>query len=152
MLNEVVKGFELEHFLGTWYEIARIDYKFEHNLYAVTTDYTLRRDGKVKVATHGHRGGPDGHRKMWNGKAKLGCPRRPDKPGYLLVSYFWFFYQPYYILALDQHYKYALIGGRKKKYLWILSRHPELSMDIVRDLLNRASLLGYDMTRLKFVK
>ena len=53
---ETVDGFELERYLGTWYEIARLDHSFERGLSSVTATYSLREDGGVRVVNRGYNG------------------------------------------------------------------------------------------------
>lgn len=147
---ETVKNFDLKRYLGKWYEIARFDFRFERGLVAVTAEYTMRRDGKVRVVNSGRRGSPQGRLSQAEGKAKLGAPKDPERPGFLKVSFFGPFYSPYYILDLDPDYRYVLIGGKKRKYLWILSRTPELPQETIRRLVDRAAELGFDTSKLLF--
>ena len=152
MEEQVIQGFELSRFLGKWYEIARFEHIFERGMQAVTAEYSIRSDGKVRVINRGHRGAMDGSLAQVVGKAKLGAPKNPNRPGYLKVSFFGPFYTPYYILALDADYRYALVGGKKRKYLWILSREPQLPQDITQGLITKAKELGFDVSRLVFVQ
>lgn len=152
MEEQVIQGFELSRFLGKWYEIARFEHIFERGMQAVTAEYSIRSDGKVRVINRGHRGAMDGSLAQVVGKAKLGAPKNPNRPGYLRVSFFGPFYTPYYILALDADYRYALVGGKKQKYLWILSREPQLPQDITQGLITKAKELGFDVSRLVFVQ
>ena len=152
MEEQVIQGFELSRFLGKWYEIARFEHIFERGMQAVTAEYSIRSDGKVRVINRGHRGAMDGSLAQVVGKAKLGNPKSPNRPGYLKVSFFGPFYTPYYILALDADYRYALVGGKKRKYLWILSREPQLPQDITQGLITKAKELGFDVSRLVFVQ
>lgn len=150
--KDTVKGFDLKRYLGKWHEIARFDYRFERNLEACTAEYSIRADGLVKVVNSGHKNSPTGTLKTANGKAKLGAPDDPSKPGFLKVSFFWCFYSPYYILALDPDYQYALVAGKNQKYLWILSRTPNLSPATTQMLIDEAKQRGFETSRLLFVK
>lgn len=152
MEYDTIKGFDLKRYLGKWYEIARFDYRFERDMYAVTAEYSIRSDGKVRVVNSGHKGSPDGKLSLSEGKAKLGAPNDPQKPGFLKVSFFGPFYSPYYILALDPDYQYALVAGKKHKYLWILSRKPELPQDIIQMLIDQAKQQGFETSKLMFTK
>lgn len=152
MEDKVIQGFELSRFLGKWYEIARFEHIFERGMQAVTAEYSIRPDGKVKVINRGHRGAVDGPLAQVVGKAKLSAPNDPNQPGALRVSFFGPFYTPYNILALDSDYRYALIGGKKQKYLWILSREPQLSQDITQGLIAQAQELGFDVSKLVFIQ
>ena len=48
-----IEEFELDRYLGTWYEIARLDHSFERGLNNITADYSVRDDGGVKVINRG---------------------------------------------------------------------------------------------------
>ena len=54
---EPVDNFELEPYLGTWYEIARLDHSFQRGMSNVTANYSLREDGGVAVLNRGYRVG-----------------------------------------------------------------------------------------------
>lgn len=142
--NAVIKQeFDLSRYLGTWYEVARFDHKFERGLTHCTAEYTLKEEGKVKVL---NRGKKDGKWDTAEGKAKS-----TDTPGHLRVSFFGPFYSDYRILLLDPDYTYALVGSASDSYLWILSRTPELS-PIDRDtILMEAQTRGYDINKLIWV-
>lgn len=141
--------FELEKYLGTWYEIARFDHSFERGLEGITANYSLRSDGKIRVLNQGYKGSLNGKLKKAEGKAKLTSPETPRN---LKVSFFWNFYGSYNILELDANYQYALIGSNSDKYLWILSRTPQLDKAILDQLLEKAKARGYDTSKLIMVQ
>jgi len=138
-------SFQLEKYLGTWYEIARFDHSFERGLQGVTATYSLMPDGKINVLNQGYKNSLDGKFKKAVGKAKL---FNPNTPRNLLVSFFWIFYAPYNILELDSDYQYALIGSKSSDYLWILSRTPQLEEKTYQMLLDKAQTRGYDTSKL----
>jgi len=137
--------FEIEKYLGTWYEIARFDHSFERNLQGTTATYTLRSDGKIKVVNQGYKGSLNGKQSVAVGKAKLTSSETPRN---LLVSFFLFFYAPYNILELDKDYQYVLIGSNSDKYLWILSRTPQMEPSTYNMLVDKAKARGYDTSKL----
>ena len=147
--TEPINGFELNRYLGKWYEIARLDHSFERGLIKVTADYSLRDDGGIKVINRGFN--PD--KNEWEeatGKAYFA-----DKPdvGQLKVSFFGPFYGAYNILELDKSaYLYALVAGPDRSYLWILARSPELEQTIIDQLVQKAKLLGFPTDELIYVK
>lgn len=142
--NTTVRSVDLEKYLGTWFEIARFDHSFERGLEYATARYTLMDNGKVKVVNSGIK---DGQVKTSEGKAKT-----TDNPGLLRVSFFGPFYSDYRIMMLDDDYKYALIGSGSQKYLWILSRTPQIPEDVKASMLLEARLRGYDVSKLIWVK
>ena len=146
---EVVSGFDLNRYLGTWYEIARLDHRFERGLSDVTATYNLRDDGGVKVVNRGYRA-DDGEWDEAEGKAYfLG----DENVGQLKVSFFGPFYGGYNIIELDKdEYQYSMVAGPDRSYLWILSRTPDLDDAILERLLARASELGFPIAELIMVE
>lgn len=144
----VVDGFELDRYLGRWYEIARLDHPFERGLSHVTAEYSIRQDGGVDVLNRGF----DMEAGEWQeavGRAYF--VEAPDV-GRLKVSFFGPFYGGYNIIALDQeHYAHALVCGPDRSYLWILARSPVLDGATVEALVHRASELGFATDELIFV-
>ncbi len=129
--------------LGKWYEIARIDHYFETGLDNVTAVYSVKADGKLTVTNAGWR---DGKQKISNGKIKL-----TKASGLLRVSFFWPFYSDYRVLMMAEDNSCALIGGSSEKYLWILSRSPEMSQRDRNKLLREATKRGYKVSDLIWV-
>ena len=142
-----INKLDLQRYLGTWYEIARFDHRFERGLQGVTATYSLRDDGKIKVVNKGYKNSLDGELDVATGKAKL-----TDDPGKLKVSFFWIFYGDYYILELEENYQWALIGSSSDKYLWILSRTPKLEEPVKNRILELAQKRGYDTSKLIWVE
>ncbi|MDH3513466.1 MAG: lipocalin family protein [Gammaproteobacteria bacterium] len=144
-----VDDFSLEKYLGKWYEIARLDHRFERGLSRISAEYSLREDGGVRVLNRGY-SAEDKEWKQAEGKAYF--VEGPDK-GYLKVSFFWLFYGSYVVFELDhEQYQYALVSGPDKSYLWILSRTPEMKKDLKDKLIAKATALGFDTGKLIFVE
>ncbi len=144
---EAVTNFDVERYLGTWYEIARMDFRFERGLDNTTATYTLNPDGSVKVDNRGRRT-ETGVREQAMGKAKfVGDPAI----AMLRVSFFGPFYGGYNVIRLDKDYQYALIAGSKLKYLWILSRTPTIPDDVKNSYLATAKSIGYKTDELIWV-
>lgn len=141
--KSTVKTLDLSSYLGTWYELARFDHTFERGMQEVMAFYELRDDGKIDVINSGIK---NGKYKVAYGKAKL-----TDEAGVLRVSFFGPFYSDYRVLMLDEDYEYALVGGKNDKYLWILSRNPELEDEDYDKILTEASRRGYDISRLIWI-
>jgi len=143
-----VKNFELDRYLGTWYEIARLDHSFERGLDNVTAQYSLRDDGGVRVINRGY-SAKKGEWKEAEGKAFF----VGDKDqGYLKVSFFGPFYGSYVVFELEQEgYQYAFISGPDRSYLWLLSRTTEISEATMRLFEQKARSLGFDLDELVWV-
>ncbi len=135
---------DLNKFLGKWYEIARFDHSFERDMQRVTAEYKLQPDGRIQVINSGYK---DGKFKETIGKAKT-----TDTSGLLRVSFFMNFYSDYRVLMIDKDYQYVLVGGNSPKYLWILSRTPQISNDTLQKIIGVAKEKGYDTEKLIFVE
>ncbi|WP_445351946.1 lipocalin family protein [Halomonas koreensis] len=142
--TRAVTGFELDRYLGRWYEIARLDHAFEEGLDCVTADYARREDGGVRVINRGVDLAA-GEVDVAEGKAyPVGAPGE----GRLKVSFFGPFYAGYNVLALADDYAWALVAGPDRDYLWLLSRTPELPAATYRDLVERAAALDFPVETL----
>src|SRR3954471_4734468 len=113
-----VKPFDVEKYLGKWFEIARFDFRFERNLNNTTANYSLNDDGSIKVVNRGYNYKTEKWKEA-TGKAKF--VSSPDEAR-LKVSFFGPFYSGYNVIAIDADYKYALVAGKSLDYLWLLSR------------------------------
>ena len=143
-----VDRFQVDRYLGKWFEIARLDHSFERGLTHVSAQYSMRDDGGVKVLNRGY-SAKENTWKQVEGKAYF--VQAPDI-GYLKVSFFGPFYGAYVIFDLDrEHYRYALVCGPEKSYLWILSRTPHMEIDQRDTLVSKAAALGFDTEKLIFV-
>ena len=144
-----VDNFELQRYLGTWYEIARLDHSFERGLEQVTANYSLRDDGGVKVINKGF----NAIKNKWKqAEGKAYFVGEPDI-GQLKVSFFGPFYGGYNIIELDKtNYQYSLVCGPNLSYLWILARDPQLDKTIVDKLVAKAKSLGFATDKLIYVR
>jgi apolipoprotein D and lipocalin family protein len=143
-----ITGFDVNRYLGTWYEIARLDHSFERDLEQVTAEYSLRDDGGIRVLNKGY----NSVKQRWEQAEGKAYFTGDSKVGRLKVSFFGPFYGGYNIIDLDhEDYQYALVSGPNTSYLWILARQPVLDAAIVRQLLAKASRYGFDTSRMIFV-
>ena len=143
-----VQSFDKSRYLGTWYEIARLDHSFERGLEQITATYTLREDGGINVLNRGFHVA-DGVWNEANGKAYF---VDSEEVGHLKVSFFGPFYASYVIMALDPDYQWALVTGPNRDYFWILSRTPSLSETTLIMLLEQAKHKGYPVQELIYVQ
>ncbi|MET0091472.1 MAG: lipocalin family protein [Candidatus Thiodiazotropha sp.] len=144
-----VDNFDLQRYLGKWYEIARLDHSFERGLDNITAEYTLRDDGGVRVVNRGY-SSEDGDWRTAEGKAYF--VEDPTK-GYLKVSFFGPFYGAYVVFDLDpENYQYAFVSGPDSDYLWFLSRTPQVSEELLERFRRESRALGFDVDQLIYVK
>ncbi|WP_449399134.1 lipocalin family protein [Chryseobacterium wanjuense] len=143
-----VQNFNADKYLGKWYEMARFDYKFEKNMDNVTATYSLNPDGTIKVQNRGY----NYVKKEWKesiGEAKF---LKNKSEARLKVSFFKPIWAGYNVIDIDDDYQYALVAGSSLKYLWILSRAPEIPESIRQRFLEKAKKIGYDTDELIWVK
>ena len=142
-----VQSFDKTRYLGKWYEIARLDFKYERGLNNTTAEYSLNEDGSIKVLNKGY----DYTQKEWReaiGKAKF---VKEENIGMLKVSFFGPFYSGYNVLAIDEDYQYALVSGKNLDYLWILSRETSIPERIKQEYLKIAEDIGFKTSDLIWV-
>ena len=127
---------DINKYLGRWYEIAKIPKQFEQNFTNVTADYSLNSDGTINVINSGY---------SFDDKVSItGIAKQTDVPNLLKVSFFTGVKSDYNILYVDQYYNYAIIGGKDKNSLWILSRIPVIHYTILELLIYIATCKGYN--------
>ena len=142
-----ISPFDVNRYLGKWYEIARLDHRFERGKDHVTATYAKRNDGGINVLNRGY----DPVKKQWNesdGKAYF--TGKPDIAA-LKVSFFGPFYGGYNVIALDEDYQYALVSGPNRDYLWILSRQPKIPDNVKQQYLTTAKRLVFAVDKLIWV-
>jgi len=139
-----VSEFDSERYLGTWYEIARLDHRFERGLYNVTATYSKNDNGTIKVQNRGY----EVSKEAWKdatGKAKF-----VDDPttAHLKVSFFGPIYGSYIVYELGEDYDYAFISGYNKKSLWLLAREPFPPEEVMAKFRETATNAGFDLSGL----
>ncbi len=142
-----VKPFDKEKYLGKWFEIARIDFRFEKNLSNTTAEYSLNDDGTIRVVNRGL------NTKTGKTVESVGRARFVGDPeeAKLKVSFFGPFYAGYNVIAIDENYNNALVCGKNAGYLWILSRKKTISERVKNNFLKIAETMGFDTSRLLWV-
>jgi len=143
-----VSDYDVERYTGKWYEIARLDHRFERGLSNVTAEYSMADDGSIRVVNRGY----DNDGKSWQEAIGKAYPLGDPTVGQLKVSFFGPFYGGYNILKLDREdYQYSLVSGPSRSYLWILARQPKLEPAILDELISYARELEYDTDSLIYV-
>ena len=143
-----VTGFELNRYLGKWFEVARVDNRFEKGLIKTTAEYTLNGDGSVNVLNSGI-DEISGRHKRASGTAVF---VRNKYEGALKVSFFGPFYGGYNIIDLDEDYRWAIIVGSSPKYFWVLSRTAEAPEELKERSIKVASEVGVAPGNLNWVQ
>lgn len=144
-----VDNFDKDRYLGTWYEIARLDHSFERGLSNVSAEYSLREDGGIRVLNRGY----SKEEGEWSEAEGKGYFVYSEDIGHLKVSFFGPFYGSYAIFGLDKEdYQYAWVAGNNTNYLWLLAREPEVSDELIEAFETRAEELGFDTDELIYVE
>lgn len=144
-----VEDFEVNRYLGKWYEIARLDHSFERGLSKVTAEYSLRDDGGIKVVNRGFSVADN----QWDEAVGKAYFVDSENLAYLKVSFFGPFYGSYVVFGLDQeNYQYSFISGPDTSYLWLLARTPQVPAEVTQRFIDKASGLGFDTDELIFVE
>jgi apolipoprotein D and lipocalin family protein len=148
---EPVPELDLERYSGTWYEIARLPFRYQKDCaHSVVVEYALRDDGRVDVTNRCVRA--DGTVSEARGLAKRAGKDRPASalkvrfaPAFLsFLSAVW---ADYWVIDLAPDYSHAVVGGPDRKYLWILSRTPEMPEGRYREIVDRLARV-YDVAGL----
>lgn len=144
---EVVKQYDLQRYLGTWYEIARLDHSFEKGMTHTSANYVLNPDGSIQVLNRGY----DTKKKEWRETIGKALPLINANIPSLKVSFFGPFYGGYHVFALDENYRWALIVGSDLDYFWILARDKNISPELKAELVTRAKNIGIATDQLIWV-
>ncbi|MFO7620238.1 MAG: lipocalin family protein [Bacteroidales bacterium] len=141
----VVSSVDINRYSGTWYEIARLPFSFESKLKCITATYSLRKDGRITVLNRGHF-----ITDPQKTTSSRGVAFAPDyrAPGKLKVQFFWPFRGNYWIMELDEDYRYVLVGEPRLRYLWILAREKNMDEQTFDMLLKKATDAGYNLSDL----
>lgn len=141
---EVVQSVDLTRYVGQWYEISRLPNSFQKKCAdTVTANYTIRADGKIEVVNRCRKA--SGEYTTAKGKAKIVDKKTNAK---LKVTFFWPFYGNYWILDLGPNYEYAVVGEPDRKYLWILSRSPQMDEALYQQLLQKMAAKGFNTEKM----
>jgi apolipoprotein D and lipocalin family protein len=144
---QTVSRFDIDRYLGTWYEIASYPNRFQRGCVATTATYGKRADGAIEVVNSCREERFDGKLKRVEGKAWVAGDKRD--PAKLKVQFFWPFSGNYWVIGLDPEYRWAIVGEPSRDYLWILSRTPSIPDELYQRLMEQVRAAGYDTTRLR---
>jgi len=142
---QTVDFVDLNRYVGQWYEIARYQHRFQEGCVGSKATYTLRDDGKISVLNECYKNSLTGELRSAQGKAWVVDKKTNAK---LKVSFFWPFAGDYWIIDLGEQYEYAVVGHPTRKYLWILSRTPEMKEEVYQAILQRLEKQDYNTKKL----
>ncbi len=143
---ETVKELDIQKYLGLWYEIAAFPQRFQKDCTGVTAEYTQTELGRIHIKNSCFKKSLDGVLSVANAK---GWIPDPQFPGRLKVQFFWPFKGDYWVIGLDPDYQWAIVGSPTRKYLWFLSRTPQISETLFEKMSSLSQNQGFDLTKLK---
>ncbi len=137
--NTTVSEFDINRYMGKWYEVARIDNRYQRNLTAVTAEYRLDGDNRIAIINRGY----NSSNGEWREIEARG--ETTSTVGRLKVSFFLFVTSEYNVMDLGDDYEWALVGSKSSKFLWIISRTPSLPNDTLNHIISIAQRRGYNI-------
>lgn len=137
-----VSDLDLNRYAGTWYEIASYPQRFQEGCTGTTATYSLNEDGTIGVLNRCRKDALDGPEVKAEGKARM---KDPERPAELEVSFFGPFWGDYWVIDLDDDYRFAVIGQPSRDYLWILSRTPTMPEAMYSGILERLAAQHYPL-------
>lgn len=143
-----VPAVDLQRYLGTWYEIARLPMRHEPEDYRdITATYSLQDDGKVRVANRATDGKGEPQESIGEATPVDGSSNSKLVVTFLPEGLRWipFTKGDYWILRLDPDYRVALVGSPDRKYLWLLAREPRIDPSTRDDYLATARAQGFEL-------
>jgi apolipoprotein D and lipocalin family protein len=146
-----VTSVDLSRYVGTWYEIARLPMWFQRHCVDSKAIYSSRPDGLVGV--HNECVTESGRVEQAEGVATVVDPKTNARLRVVFDNWFARLFGSsregnYWILDLDPEYRTAMVGTPDRRYLWILSRIPQLEDSTYQRLVERARQLGYPVSDL----
>ena len=148
---ETVQKVDLERYTGDWFEIARIDHWFQKGCVDSQATYNLRSDGDIEVINKCRLGSSDGKVKVSKGRAWVVDPESNSKLKVQFALRFLklpFLAGNYWIIELDEFFRYVMVGEEKREYLWILSRERTLPDETLSMLVEKAKSEGFPVDKL----
>jgi len=142
---ETVPSVDLQKYMGKWYEIAAFPQRFEKGCHCTAAEYEMTDKGYVRVINTCRKDSPDGKVSQAKGKAFVVKGSNNAK---LRVQFFWPFRGDYWIIDLAEDYGYAVVGAPDRKYLWILSRTPQMDPVLYQNIVDRVARKGFDISKL----
>jgi len=142
---ETVPSVDLQKYMGKWYEIAAFPQRFEKGCHCTAAEYEMTDKGYVRVINTCRKDSPDGKVNQAKGKAFVVKGSNNAK---LRVQFFWPFRGDYWIIDLAEDYGYAVVGAPDRKYLWILSRTPQMDPVLYQNIVDRVARKGFDISKL----
>ena len=145
---ETVDHVNLQRFMGDWYVIASIPTFLEKNAYNAVESYNLNTDGSIATVFTFRDGGFDGELKRYTPTGYVEDEATQARWG---MQFVWPIKADYRVIYLADDYSATVVGRKKRDYVWIMARTPQLPEAQYRQLVNLVSERGYDASKLRVV-
>lgn len=119
---------DLNRYAGLWYEIAKIPNRFQKQCASGTTaEYSLLPNGNLQVVNRCRESQEE--EDSVKGAAKIVDTKTNAKLKVSFVRFLgkYWFWGDYWIIGLDDEYRWAIVGTPGRKYGWILGREKIMS-------------------------
>ncbi len=140
---DVVNKVDIQRYIGKWYEIARLPFKYQEGCNCTTAEYSIIDSTTIRVINKCMK---EGEVDDATGKAFVVEGSNNAK---LRVQFFWPFRGDYWIIDLDENnYQYAVVGTPNRENLWILSRSKLMDEQLYNSLIDKCKTKGFDTSKL----
>jgi apolipoprotein D and lipocalin family protein len=143
-----VTSFEVERYMGRWYEIKRLDHPFELNLTNVSADYRLLPNGFIEMVSRGFQV----RENRWLTAKSTASFIGSKEVASLKLSFGGSADDDYNVLFVDPAYRYAIVTCDDRDGLWILSREPVLDKSILDSLVAKAKVWEFPVENMIYVE
>lgn len=147
---QTVPFVDLERYTGKWYEVARLPTRFQRDCIGATAEYEMIGEGMLSVFNTCYT--QEGKTRTIRGEARVDGEHtarlKVTFDNFFFKLFSWLIKADYWIIDLAEDYSYAVVGAPNRKYLWILSREPQLPEALYQSLRKRIGAQGFDTERL----
>jgi apolipoprotein D and lipocalin family protein len=146
---QTVTNVDINRYMGKWYEIASFPQRFQKGCQCTTAEYTLSEKGYVIVENRCNKDSVLGKQSYIRGKAFV---EKNSGNAKLKVQFFWPFKAKYWIIDLADDYSYAVVSHPNRRYLWILSRTPQMNKAVYDQIISRLKEKDFDLNKLQITR
>lgn len=140
---------DLDRFMGDWYVVANIPTFLEKEAWNAVERYDRGKGNRIETTFTFNQGGPEGEKKTFT---PVGFVDEDDASNARWgMRFVWPVKAEYIIMHVDEAYQETVIGRRKRDYLWIMARSPDLPEDRLQALISLAVAEGYDREKIQRV-
>jgi len=131
--------------MGDWYVIGGILTSFEKGAYHAVENYRLDDKGRIPTTFTFRKGSFDGPKKTYKSMAFV---HNRETFAEWRIQFFWPLRFPYLVIYLDEAYQATAVSTDDKKYLWIMSRTPQMPPERYQEIMDLVTNLGFDTNKI----